>query len=142
MGTWMGLLIRLEKLIGTTLADILPHPVLETLVFRIADIEPNVILEGFGPRLNRAPNLGNMPFDLPMKDDLQFEHLAGLFASTSLDHAVISMPVRQTAYLFGLIRQMGARKVIEIGRYKGGSTLVIGVAMKPVGGTALVSGYR
>ncbi|MGH8102953.1 MAG: O-methyltransferase [bacterium] len=70
-----------------------------------------------------------MPFDLSIEGRLQFEQLAGLFASTSLDHAVIFMPIRQAAYLFGLIRQTKARKVIEIGRYKGGSTLVIAAAM-------------
>jgi predicted O-methyltransferase YrrM len=46
-----------------------------------------------------------------------------------LDHAVISMPIRQAAYIFGLIRRTKPRKVIEIGRYKGGSTLLIAAAM-------------
>ncbi|MBI3457053.1 MAG: class I SAM-dependent methyltransferase [Candidatus Rokubacteria bacterium] len=88
-----------------------------------------MILQALGPRLNRRPTVDTMPFDLPVGDRLEFEHLAGVFASTSLDHGVISMTVRQTAYLFGLVRQMKARKVIEIGRYKGGSTLVIAAAM-------------
>jgi predicted O-methyltransferase YrrM len=70
-----------------------------------------------------------MPFDLSVKGQLEFQHLAGLFASTSLDHAVISMTIRQAAYLYGLVRQRKARKVIEIGRYKGGSTLLIAAAM-------------
>jgi predicted O-methyltransferase YrrM len=74
-----------------------------------------------------------MPFDLPIKGQLEFQHLAGLFASTSLDHAVISMPIRQAAYMFGLVRQMKARKVVEIGRYKGGSTLLIAAAMNGEG---------
>lgn len=60
-----------------------------------------------------------MYFDLAPTGTLQFEDLAGLFASTSLDHGVIAMTVRQTAYLFGLVRRMKARRVIEIGRYKG-----------------------
>ena len=87
-------------------------------------------MEILGPLLNRKPDLDRMPFDLPANGRLSFEHLAGLFASTSLDHAVIAMTVRQTAYLFGLVRQINARKVIEIGRYKGGSTLVIAAAME------------
>jgi predicted O-methyltransferase YrrM len=74
-----------------------------------------------------------MPFDLPVRDSLNFEQLAGLFASTPLDHAVVLMTIRQTAYLFGLVRQMKARKVIEIGRYKGGATLVIAAAMNGEG---------
>jgi len=86
-----------------------------------------------GAHLNLKPNLDNMPLDLPVTEHWQFEHLAGLFASTSLDHAVISMTIRQAAYLFGLVRQMKPRKVIEIGRYKGGSTLVIAAAMNGKG---------
>jgi len=43
------------------------------------------------------------------------------------------MTVRQTAYLFGLVRRMKARRVIEIGRYKGGSTLTIAAAMSGEG---------
>ncbi len=96
---------------------------------RICERDPHAILEAFGPRLNRKPDLDSMPFDLPIEGPVQFEHLAGLFASTSLDHSVLFMTTRQGAYLFGLIRQMRARKVIEIGRYKGGSTLLIAAAM-------------
>jgi len=37
------------------------------------------------------------------------------------------------AYLFGLVRRMDARTVIEIGRYKGGTTLLIAAAMRGQG---------
>lgn len=122
-----------EKLIGRALAVILPEEAVKAVVIRSVERNPNVVLEAFGPLLNRGPNLDTMPFDLPVDGDLQFEHLSDLFASTSFDHAVISMPIRQTSYLFGLTRQMGARKVIEIGRYKGGSTITIAAAMKNAG---------
>lgn len=95
--------------------------------------DPQILLEALAPCLNRKPMLETMPFDLPVNGSLQFEHLAGLFSSTSLDHAVISMTIRQAAYLFGLVRQMKARKVIEIGRYKGGSTLLLAAAMNGEG---------
>jgi predicted O-methyltransferase YrrM len=49
------------------------------------------------------------------------------------------MTVRQTAYLFGLVRRLAARTAIEIGRYKGGSTLTIAAAMKLGGGGRLWS---
>lgn len=119
-----------EQWLGWTLASILPKIVRHAFASRLCELDPQALLEAFGPHLNRKPNLDNMPFDLSVKADIQFEHLAGLFASTSLDHAVIAMPIRQAAYLFGLIRQMNARKVIEIGRYKGGSTLVMAAAMR------------
>jgi predicted O-methyltransferase YrrM len=118
-----------EQWIGSGIAFLLPEPAVRALAIRLCERKPQTLLEGFGPLLNRQPNLDNMPFDLPVKDRLQFEHLAGLFASTSLDHGVISMPIRQAAYLFGLIREIKPQKVIEIGRYKGGSTLLIAAAM-------------
>jgi len=82
---------------------------------------------------SRATDLDRMPFDLPADSTLGFEHLAGLFASTTLDESVISMNIRQTAYLFGLVRAMAPSRVLEIGRYKGGSTLVIAAAMAGYG---------
>lgn len=115
--------------LGHGLAAVLPQETLMSMLAQVSASRPQLVLEAFGPHLNRNPCLDNMPFDLPLSRPLKFEHLAGLFSSTSLDHAVIAMTVRQTAYLFGLVRQMKARKVIEIGRYKGGATLVIATAM-------------
>ena len=99
------------------------------LVSRLCQRDPQVLLDTLGPLFNRSPNLDDMPFDLSVQNGLQFEHFAGLFASNSLNHGVISLTIRQAAYLFGLIRQMKAKKVIEIGRYKGGSTFLIAAAM-------------
>ncbi len=79
---------------------------------------------------SRAPDIDQMPFDLPAEGHPDFEKLSGLFAATCLDESIITMNVRQTAYLFGLIRQSNAAKVIEIGRHWGGSTLVIAAAMR------------
>lgn len=118
---------------GGELARVLPPIAVRALAARLCERDPQVLLEALGPHLSRKPNLDNMPFDLSVKGGLQFEQLAGLFASTSLDHAVIAMTIRQAAYLFGLIRQMKAQKVIEIGRYKGGSTLLIAAAMNGEG---------
>ena len=124
---------RIEAKLGRILADLLPQTVRDSFTTRVCERDPQAILEAFGPRLNREPNVDNMPFDLPIEGPLQFEHLAGLFASTSLDHAVLLMTTRQAAYLFGLIRRMNARRVVEIGRYKGGSTLLIAAAMNGQG---------
>ena len=117
-----------DRIVGS-LIPLVPQRILHSLASHICNRDPQVLLEVFGPRFNRNPSLDTMPFDLPVARPVQFEQLAGLFASTSLDHAVIAMTVRQTAFLFGLVRQMKAKKVIEIGRYKGGSTLVIAAAM-------------
>ena len=119
--------------IGEGLAAALPENICAAFAKRLADRNPQLLLEALGPRLNRTPSLDTMYFDLAPTGTLQFEDLAGLFASTSLDHGVIAMTVRQTAYLFGLVRRMKARRVIEIGRYKGGSTLTIAAAMSGEG---------
>ena len=108
----------------------MPQAAVRSFISTIGNQRPAEILEAFGPRLHRHRNLDNTPFDLEPVNGLQFEHLAGLFASTSLDHAVIGMTVRQAAYIFGLIRQIHPRRVVEIGRYKGGSTLLIATAMQ------------
>lgn len=119
--------------IGEGLAAALPENICAAFAKRLAERNPQLLLEALGPRLNRTPSLDTMHFDLTPAGTLQFEDLAGLFASTSLDHGVIAMTVRQTAYLFGLVRRMKARRVIEIGRYKGGSTLTIAAAMSGEG---------
>ncbi len=129
----IGSIRKIEQWIGTILASCLSQTALRTFALRLSIRDPQALLEAFGPHLNRKPNLDNMAFDLPVKETLEFEQLAGLFSSTSLDHAVITMTVRQGAYLFGLIRHMEAGKVIEIGRYKGGSTLLIAAAMNGEG---------
>lgn len=119
----------LERWAGTGLASVLPTTTLQAIASQICERHVGILLEALGPRLNREPDLDKLPIDLPVDDRLQFEHLAGVFASTSLDHGVITMTIRQAAYLFGLIRHIKASKVIEIGRYKGGSTLMIAAAM-------------
>lgn len=126
---WPWLLRRLERGVGIALGSLLTPTASQALASRLFDRDPRPLIDVLGVRLNRKPNLDNIPLDLPVDRCWQFEHLAGLFASTSLDHGVISMTIRQSAYLFGLIRTIGASKVIEIGRYKGGSTLLIAAAM-------------
>lgn len=119
--------------IGEGLATLLPEFLCTAFAKQLAERNPQLLLEALGPKLNRTPSLDTMPFDLSPSAPLQFEDLSGLFASTSLDHGVIAMTVRQTAYLFGLVRRLKPRKVIEIGRYKGGSTLTIAAAMNGQG---------
>jgi predicted O-methyltransferase YrrM len=101
--------------------------------------DPLAMRNALWERMYRHPprahdrDLDTMPVDLPVNGTLGFEHLAGLFTSSSLDHYIISMTIRQAAYLFGLIRQVKPHKVIEVGRYRGGSTLVIAAAMNGEG---------
>src|SRR5579863_8632166 len=105
----------LQHWLGSTLAAILPKQVSIGLINRVSKHDADILLQAFGPRLNRKPTLDNMPYDLPLRRPIQFENLSGLFASTSFDNAVIAMTIRQTAYIFGLVRRTRPRKILEIG---------------------------
>ena len=124
---------KLKNILGIIGQLSQPRNTIRALVDRFYRYDPQAIIEALSPHLNREFDLDNMPFDLPVADVLKFENLSGLFSSTQLNHAVISLTIRQAAYLFGLIRQMKARKIIEIGRYKGGSTLLMAAAMEGKG---------
>ncbi len=123
----------LGRRVGGALAMVTPRPVRFGFAQHMAYRDPQVLTDALGPLLNRPPNLDIMPFDVPVDGSFRFEHLAGLFASTQMDHGVISMTVRQAAYLFWLVQDERVRKVIEIGRYKGGSTFLMAAAMGPKG---------
>ena len=123
--------IAAARAAGKAIAAVLPVSALQALVEGACESKLDTVLQAVLPRFNRSPQMDTMPFDLPVGERLDFEQLAGLFASTQFDHGVIAMPVRQAAYVFGLVRAMRPRKVIEVGRYKGGSTLLIAAALEP-----------
>lgn len=110
-------------------AAIPSHAFRRTLVELVLERDPHAVLQPVGSAQNREPRLATMPLDLEPDGELEFEDLAGLFASSILNHGVIGMTVRQAAYVFGLARRTGARRAIEIGRWRGGSTVVLASAM-------------
>jgi predicted O-methyltransferase YrrM len=59
-----------------------------------------------------------------------FEDLAFLFSSTILAHGVASLRLDEAAYLYRLIREQRPRTVVEIGRFRGGSTFLIAAALE------------
>jgi len=58
-----------------------------------------------------------------------FEDLAFLFSSNQLNHGVASLQIDEAALLFRLARDIETGPVAEIGRFKGGSTLVFASAL-------------
>jgi len=76
-----------------------------------------------------SPPVEDFPMDFPLQGEIDFENLAGLFASNTLNEYIITMNLRQSAYLFNLIRRTRAQRVIEIGRHWGGTTVLIAAAM-------------
>ena len=128
----MTLRARLGGSLGRGLSLILPAPLARGLVEAMVERDRdrrNMIDLLLHHQKARAPALEDMPFDLPIEGALGFEHMAGLFAGTTLDESIAMMNVRQVAYLFGLIRETRPERVIEIGRHKGGTTLAIAAAM-------------
>ena len=53
-----------------------------------------------------------------------FEDLAFLFSSNQLNHGVASLQLDEAALLFRLARDVQTGPVAEIGRFKGGSTVI------------------
>lgn len=91
---------------------------------------PQYVLEVIGHVIYRDACLDNMVLDLSEESDFNFEHLAGLFSSNNLNRGATAQTIRMAAYTYGLIRSRSVRKIIEIGRYKGGTTLLMAVAMR------------
>ena len=66
-----------------------------------------------------------------------FEDLAFLFTSSQLNHGVASLRLDEAAFLYGLVRGLGPARIVEIGRFKGGSTFIAASAM--ASGSTIVS---
>lgn len=58
-----------------------------------------------------------------------FEDLAFMFRSSQLDHGIASLRFDEAALIFRLVRSLGRATIAELGRYKGGSTVMIAAAM-------------
>jgi predicted O-methyltransferase YrrM len=59
-----------------------------------------------------------------------FDDLVFLFSSTVLAHGVASLRLDEAAYLYRLVRDEQPEVVVEIGRYRGGSTLLLAAALE------------
>jgi predicted O-methyltransferase YrrM len=58
-----------------------------------------------------------------------FEDLAFMFSSNQLNHGVASLQIDEAALLYSLARDVQSGPIAEIGRFKGGSTLVFAAAL-------------
>ncbi|HUZ82271.1 MAG TPA: class I SAM-dependent methyltransferase [Gaiellaceae bacterium] len=63
-------------------------------------------------------------------DDVRgFEDLAFLFSSNQLNHGVASLQIDEAALLYRLARNVRTGPIAEIGRFKGGSTLIFAAGL-------------
>ncbi|HEY8705505.1 MAG TPA: class I SAM-dependent methyltransferase [Gaiellaceae bacterium] len=76
------------------------------------------------PATMRFPNVERWPEDVR-----GFEDLAFLFSSNQLNHGVASLQFDEAALLYGLGRDATTGPVVEIGRFKGGSTFIFAASM-------------
>jgi predicted O-methyltransferase YrrM len=76
------------------------------------------------PSTMRFRNVDQWPEDVR-----GFEDLAFLFSSNQLNHGVASLQIDEAALLFRLARDARSGPFAEIGRFKGGSTLVFAAAL-------------
>jgi predicted O-methyltransferase YrrM len=58
-----------------------------------------------------------------------FEDLAFMFSSNQLNHGVASLQIDEAALLYRLARDVRSGPIAEIGRFKGGSTVVFAAAL-------------
>lgn len=58
-----------------------------------------------------------------------FEDLAFMFSSNQLNHGVASLQIDEAALLYRLARDVSTGPVVEIGRFKGGSTVMFASAL-------------
>lgn len=76
------------------------------------------------PATMRFPNVERWP------DSVRgFEDLAFLFSSNQLNHGVASLQIDEAALLYRLARDAQDGPFVEIGRFKGGSTIVFASAL-------------
>jgi predicted O-methyltransferase YrrM len=78
------------------------------------------------PAERRLRNVQSWPESLT-----DFEDLAFLFTANELNHGVASLSFDEAAHLFRLARSLGPATIVEIGRFKGGSTIVFATAKHP-----------
>jgi predicted O-methyltransferase YrrM len=58
-----------------------------------------------------------------------FEDLAFLFSSNQLNHGIASLQLDEAALLFRVARDAGPARLAEIGRFRGGSTVITAAAL-------------
>ncbi len=104
---------------------------------RLWELDTRLVYKVICPYFTESRCMDDATAVLPVAQDqlIGFENLVDIFSSNPFNSGSILMTIRDTAYIFGVTRNIRATKVIEIGRYRGGSTLVIAAALGSVTNT-------
>jgi predicted O-methyltransferase YrrM len=93
----------------------------------IAVNDPRLLIDSTAAVLRReTPFAGSAPESV-----LGFEDVAFLFRSSQLNRGIASLDFDEAAYLWRLARTVGPTTIVELGRYRGGSTFLLAAAMAP-----------
>lgn len=95
----------------------------------IVATDPEMALEPLFGYLN-----GRATFEsviLPPERLRGFEDLVFLFSSNHLNVGIAVLALDEAAHLYRIVRELSQATVVEIGRFKGGSTLLVGAALTP-----------
>ncbi len=106
------------------------------------------MLETLSPDIRKYCTFDHMDYvvddlDYSPNDEqrLTFEHMAGLFLNCGINSGIISQPFRQAAYLFHTVRNISDSypnyQMLEIGRYRGGTTFLLASALYGNGGDVI-----
>ena len=60
-----------------------------------------------------------------------FEDIDFMFTSSQLDHGIASLRFDEAALLYRTAASLESGRIVELGRFKGGSTFIMGVAKRP-----------
>lgn len=115
----MSTLHRLTKL-GGKLIDIVPRTIIRTMPRRYHNLTVS--------KLSTPKNFRWIDAQIP--DKLEgFEDLTFLFWASPLNRGILRQDFDEAAALYKTVRQMDKPRGVEIGRLKGGSTVMLAVAV-------------
>lgn len=118
---------KLSRKIAALVADVLivpaPDALRRAMALRIKKRSPDVFAE-----LPNKPDKNWATVKLPAHP-IGFEDLAPMFSCRRLNRGMARLDFDEAASLFRVIRQNQLSNGVEIGRFNGGSTLIISVAM-------------
>jgi predicted O-methyltransferase YrrM len=96
------------------------------LVAEEIEANPEFVLESLFFRLNGQATFADVPRPARLHG---FEDLAFLFSSNHLNVGIAILTFEEAAYLYRLIHNLRQATVVEIGRFKGGSTFLMAAAL-------------
>lgn len=94
--------------------------------------EEEMLVKRLSSSLRHKTDQFNMR-DIPPLEDCGFVSLLPLFFSNPLNRGVVSMDIDEALQVYSVIKTLESPSGIEVGRFKGGGTLVLASAVGPHG---------